>query len=169
MIHWHSVPQFGQWHQLKDWLLWGMKTHLRSLEVIQPSSYLYDPTIVKPKNKMTSRLLPQNKATIIEKGHKKRSKNLTIQYAILVWKPSDYMLMRLLYLISLSWMVEEYCRSRVTPWALRLSFSSAKALLCWLLSACRTGWKQWNDSRNWPGETAMAAVHSLQRVTSLVK
>lgn len=27
-----------------------MKSHLRSLEVIQPSSYLDDPTIVEPKN-----------------------------------------------------------------------------------------------------------------------
>lgn len=44
-----------------------------------------------------------------------------------------------LYLISLSCIVEEYSTSRVMPQALRLCFISSRALLCWLVSACRRG------------------------------
>lgn len=37
-----------------------MKSYFRSLEVIQSSSYLDDPTVVKPRNMLDFRFLPQN-------------------------------------------------------------------------------------------------------------
>lgn len=53
------------------------------------------------------------------------------------------------YLISLSCMEEEYCTSRVTPSALRLCFSSSRALLCWPPSACRTRRKMVEQQQKW--------------------
>lgn len=94
-----------------------LQPYLRSFKVIQPSSYLNDPTIIKPIN-----------STFYMKDFIKMT---DINTCLLQ-----------LYLISLSCIVEEYSTSRVMPQALRLCFISSRALLCWQLSACRKGQRQ---------------------------
>lgn len=91
-----------------------LQSYLRSFKIIQPSSYLNDPTIIKPKN-----------STFFMNDFIK----MTDINTCLVQ----------LYLISLSCIVEEYSTSRARPQALRLCLISSRALLCWQLSACRKG------------------------------
>lgn len=98
-----------------------LQSYLRSLKVIQPSSYLNDPTIIKPKNS-TFYMNDSIKMTDVN--------TCLLQ----------------LYLISLSCIVEEYSTSRVMPQALRLCFISSRALLCWRLSICRKRQRQ-NSTR----------------------
>lgn len=94
-----------------------LQSYLRSFKVIQPSSYLNYPTIIKPKN-----------STFYKNDF---IKMIDINTHLLQ-----------LYLISLSCIVEEYSTSRVMPQALRLCFISSRALLCWQLSASRKEQRQ---------------------------
>lgn len=79
--------------------------YLRSFKVIQTSSYLNDPTIIKPK----------------------KSKFHDDFFRINLNKIDLNMFLLQLYLISLSCIVDEYSTSRVMPRALRLCFISSRA------------------------------------------
>lgn len=118
-----------------------LQSYLRSFKVIQPSSYLNDPTIIKPKNNT----FYMNDSI----------KMIDVNTCFLQ-----------LYLISLSCIVEEYSTFRVMPQAVRLCFISSRALLCWPLSVCRERQRQNSTRQKKENNHTTCRHHSEEWLTS---